>query len=1253
MGFASVSHHHVQGITRIRCAGACSDHANTSFLGEVLGLEASLADAQEVGSKSIHIATDSSTLRKLCLGREQSHGADVIGHIQADAVARVLVLIRSFDEVFVSHVRAHSKLLLENTLADLLAGLACEHPGFTINSVVTPANHAFLAAKIASHAPPRNCTRCPHIPHLVPACSTCNTCNCPSHDHTTCYLRNSESFPSRSIHCKIQPARPPTFSDQVCDPASIDWSSAPASISYQTFTRFYSICINNLRKEQHAEASLYALQMFSATYRLINGHISKAKPRKQRADAGFSADATAHLEQLARDAKTAARLARNHQYRDAMKTLDRQQPIGPLHTAAIAQLPLLYPDKVHDAGVPAAASDSRVTLDRHVVHRYVKGRSATSSPGVSGVGFGWTQLFARLTVALEDDEHEDPNWTIFVAFIEDLSCGSLPWLRNWATSLKGCLFNKTPDPQNIKLRNLGIAESFVRIAAHMVTEQAIPYARTLGLISPFDLGIGVPGGCEKFVKLAQVAAELGSTILSCDLEKAFNNVLRRDVWAAVQFLNCPLMTSWFCFFFHQDPVVHFAADPSLPFSLGNSIQYTLYEGVAQGDPAASFLFNITVAYILREHRARHPLVIRTSIHDDLAFHMDPSCGATLPLLAADLSSTLRLHNLTLNNSKTVVFCSRPFAFPSATVPFSLSHDGFHVCQIAVGTPAFCETNVVAHLRKIDSAEVSFTRLHSALKLTNTKGRGPIFVDLLRLCFRSRFSWAMRTLTPAPACRVAKAADEALSRLLHLVLPYHPPLELLPLWQHLFRLHAIKIALPVIKGGLGLRPWLSLTEIAHFSSWVESGPRVLLLLSFFNRSMPPVITQELGASVAFLSSRFAPEADGYWQLHPKKCRHKTQHELTEWIDNADIAEGSSLSHDPAVNAQFIGSCSPAMCLPFNSSAVPRHILDTLNETHFKYALAWHTMQPLFPASQCACRTSFIDPLGLHFLYCNKFNGRNLLHNSVRDCFAAVGRKIASDSLISNIVFQKTDAVAKSATYIHHYYPLKDSAPPIVDHKLTHHAPSLSPDMIVAFSNAPHRPYFLDFVASSPSLSKKTRHGEAAQIAYIAKRKFYSEHHLYPADVFYPMPFERSGFLHPAFVEFMDFYVQNATPNPTPQHKLKLHFAVAYAITFTTAAILHAASPLLYPDTVRAIAPPQPATLPISWAPDPLPSARVRRLAVPTAPAPSSDFSQVVHGISPPPPPSLSERDRHGAPNNLHPLPVATHSNPQPIAVVLSD
>jgi hypothetical protein len=63
---------------------------------------------------------------------------------------------------------------------------------------------------------------------------------------------------------------------------------------------------------------------------------------------------------------------------------------------------------------------------------------------------------------------------------------------------------------------------------------------------------------------------------------------------------------------------------------------------------------------------------------------------------------------------------------------------------------------------------------------------------------------------------------------------------------------------------------------------------------------------------------------FWIFGSPVKRFKLQHLLTQQLDDYDTTFGSSLSHDPAVNAQFIGSCLPHMCLPFNASAIPEDL-----------------------------------------------------------------------------------------------------------------------------------------------------------------------------------------------------------------------------------------------------------------------------------------------------------------------------------------
>jgi hypothetical protein len=777
------------------------------MLSEALSFKHLLSDAVLANSKSIHITADSKALQKIGLGRDMPQGAEYNTESFSLAINDIICMLKSFDSVHISHVRSHKKLLLENSVVDLLAGISCSDPLFTVCETVTSSNHDALLADILRKPKPRNCDRIPCIPYIAdPTPSTCSVCRCPSHHSLSCCFSNiPECFPHLSIYCKIQPARPSAFIDQISNPALINWDNSPATMGGDYYVHFMSICINNLRHPDRYHAAQNALFMFAKSYRLIKGHISRAKPRRQHDPIAPDIFQDPSI-RLARDAQTAAEFARNLQYHDAMKTLNRDEPIGPMHPDAVAQLRRLYPDRVQDPLIPSSpAVIGRHTFDRQAIWAYVKSRSATSSPGPTGFGFNWIQHFGRLTAGHEEPDSLDPHWTIFVAFIEDLSCGSLPWLRPWAITLKGSLFNKTGDLSNIKLRNLGIAEAFVRIAAYMVTRVATPLARDYGLIDDFDLGVGVPGGTEKFVKLNQLAADAGLCIFGADLEKAFNSIRRIDIWNAVQALDCPLLTSWFCFFFHTPPTVYFAADTSLPFDMNNTVQYVLWEGVAQGDPCSSLLFVMTLSFILRDFKLRYPDLALLTVIDDTSLIFPDSLASILPSVCEDFSATLQCHNLIVNSGKTVVYRSTPFDFCTDNIPYVLSHDRFVVCRRTIGSRSAVADDTNAIILDIEKSKTFYLRLHSALLTCRTPGRGLIFTDILRLSFRSRYQWAMRTLTPPAASRIAVAADSALSQLLSLVLPHHPHFTLPTVWNHLKTAHDIKLSLPLKKR----RPWHAL------------------------------------------------------------------------------------------------------------------------------------------------------------------------------------------------------------------------------------------------------------------------------------------------------------------------------------------------------------------------------------------------------------------------------------------------------------
>jgi hypothetical protein len=354
------------------------------------------------------------------------------------------------------------------------------------------------------------------------------------------------------------------------------------------------------------------------------------------------------------------------------------------------------------------------------------------------------------------------------------------------------------------------------------------------------------------------------------------------------------------------------------------------------------------------------------------------------------------------------------------------------------------------------------------------------------------------------------------------------------------------------------------------------------------TLPRAIQLDIGDSVSALSRHLKNPPD-FWTFGTSTKRFKVQHHLTAQLDDLDFTRASSLSHDPAVNAQFLGSCLPHMCLPFNTAFVPLSDIHDSDDLLFSYSLAFHSMMPLFPVHMCACG-DHVDPLGLHFAMCNKLNARNLLHNALRDCFFGALRRFVSKTPSHNVALLVSDKFSKASTYIHSYYPRKDTAPPILERQPLHTklpariAPSKSPDILIVYADAPLRPMFADFVFSSPRAADNTVHTQAAQIAFNKKRSEYSKHHDYPDNTFFPLAAERSGYIHPSFTDFITtFLTMASTSPPTPADLAQLMYSVSFAITRMSAALLRAASFSLLPSSILSLIPPSPLIPPVRWSP----------------------------------------------------------------------
>ena len=123
--------------------------------------------------------------------------------------------------------------------------------------------------------------------------------------------------------------------------------------------------------------------------------------------------------------------------------------------------------------------------------------------------------------------------------------------------------------------------------------------------------------------------------------------------------------------------------------------------------------------------------------------------------------------------------------------------------------------------------------------------------------------------------------------------------------------------------------------------------------------------------------------------------------------------------------------------------------------------------------------------------------------------------------------------------------------------------------------------------------------------------------------YPLAFERSGYLHPAFDDFIDLLSRSSSPQSHHQTALQLRFAVAFAITFTTASLLRSASYRLLPRSILPFIPPKPLTVPACWAPS----------LIPFAPRTHAPRQPSLPDASSAPPPTSPSEHCHTSPSIL--------------------
>jgi hypothetical protein len=914
----------------------------------------------------------------------------------------------------------------------------------------------------------------------------------------------------------------------------------------------------------------------------LRSKMVKKKHKVHHDSAGpcFDEDVTRHkFEAEAQKLHTFARIAHERKWGRAISFVHKTERISPLDQRMEDQWSQIHPEPPtpeDELTIDYDPSSFEVfEIDRQTIMRKIDSWDITKSAGLNGFPPSILIHFNNLTAKTEDSESPNPYFTSLVMFIQLLASGKMAQMRDVALNYKGAFLNKLPADVGFKVRNLGMADVFHRLASYSILTRSIPQALEAGFLTEFDLGSGRMGGIDKFVKIAQALANDDDTvILSSDLEKAYNSILRSDTWEAIQEINFPPLTQWFIYTYGSSPIVNYIIDAKLPISPANLKKVTMKIGVPQGDNLSGFLFSITLRWVTRKFfkdlAARSVKAGFATVLDDtlLAFNLKENPG--VGQYFKDFIATLKSRNLKINVDKSIVFAKTitPALITQIRQVKSLplTCQGFDVCKIPVGTPLHIQAYIskVYH-PKIKTAYESMLHIWSALYYLKNQERFNTFYIFLRLCFASKFVYWLRNLLPSSAQPLSTIIDAKIDILSTKLYPQLPATLTIrqPLFSDMLDISRQIESLPLSMNGAGISRMEPLRFVGHFATCAESFSTVLGFCKELQLRTSRGATDSAGAADAFRDQLFPTLSHTISQLL-NLCSDKLKvadfalspSEEYRGVQKSLSTAMHSTSHSRIVQALpleiyrawFSSRKDTFASLSLNSSV--RHVtfqrppLDKV----FPVALAMRSMRPIFHNYMCDCG-EFVDVCGLHVLRCGRVSPKPFvsLHNKVRDATVRALQDYAHKNAPSALsIFSEVHRF--HLCEIQRYYP---SAAGCVHHRA---------DAIVVEDSMPFQPWFLDFVQAQIEDFDETKIMRHVEAAYQRKLAAIARDHVgVPRSSVIPIAFSSNCVFHPSSLLFIDFFLCRASAVPVSEPpaiaKLKVLQAMSSAIVDQSAAILN--------------------------------------------------------------------------------------------------
>jgi len=373
----------------------------------------------------------------------------------------------------------------------------------------------------------------------------CRVCLSPLHLEADCPLLRYADWRPTLSHFTPKPTSENAncFQDRAELLYSQDFSALrfPNNCSKKQFVDYFVTVFAALDasgSKDQAITSVKAIQAFRDNF-YFQGHCIRRSRRKfDPRDPGNNSNPSPQNLELdrARRALRAAMLLPKARISDVSKALRTGDRVV-LTQDIIEQLRECYPQASNEEKTAFEPHPIQFFLaDRHAVARAIMSRAPSSHPGYAGLSFDILQHFCRWTYLSEDPDNPDARWDVLVKLISKIMSGNAIALSDFLLDVVGACFNKNAEKPGapFALRNLGIEESLMRISAALVFEIVLPPALQNQFLTEFDLGAGRKSGAEIFGRLAALFASAGAAVAVFDIVKAFNNLRRQDIKAAVK-----------------------------------------------------------------------------------------------------------------------------------------------------------------------------------------------------------------------------------------------------------------------------------------------------------------------------------------------------------------------------------------------------------------------------------------------------------------------------------------------------------------------------------------------------------------------------------------------------------------------------------------------------------------------------------------------------------------------------------------------